>query len=35
MSTHAQEVITDVRGEHPRFVETLHRNSALSSSPMG
>ena len=25
MSTHAHEVITDVRGEYPRFLETLHR----------
>jgi len=29
MSTHAHEVITDVRGEYPRFLETLHRNLAL------
>ena len=29
MSTHAHEVITDVHGEYPRFLETLHRNLAL------
>ena len=29
MSTHAHEVITDVRGESPRFLETFHRNLAL------
>jgi len=29
MSTHAHEVITDVRGEYPRFLETFHRNLAL------
>jgi len=28
MSTHCHEVITDVRGEYPRFLETLHRNLA-------
>ena len=29
MSTHCHEVITDVRGEYPKFLETLHRNLAL------
>jgi putative transposase len=29
MSTRCHEVITDVRGEYPRFLETLHRNLAL------
>ena len=29
MSTHSHEVITDVRGEYPRFLQTLHRNLAL------
>jgi putative transposase len=29
MSTHCHEVITDVRGEYPNFLETLHRNLAL------
>lgn len=29
MSTHSHEVITDVRGEYPKFLETLHRNLAL------
>lgn len=29
MSTHAHEVITDVRGEYPKFLETFHRNLAL------
>jgi len=29
MSTHAHEVITDVRGVYPRFLETFHRNLAL------
>ena len=29
MSTHCHEVITDVRGEYPDFLETLHRNLAL------
>ena len=28
MSTHCHEVITDVRGEYPKFLETLHRNLA-------
>ena len=28
MSTHAHEVITDVRGVYPKFLETLHRNLA-------
>jgi putative transposase len=29
MSTHCHEVVTDVRGELPRFLETFHRNLAL------
>jgi len=29
ISTHCHEVITDVRGEYPDFLETLHRNLAL------
>ncbi len=29
MSTHSHEVITDVRGEYPKFLQTLHRNLAL------
>jgi putative transposase len=29
MSTHTHEVITDVRGEFPRFLQTFHRNLAL------
>ncbi|NOQ83758.1 MAG: hypothetical protein GQ551_07090 [Myxococcales bacterium] len=29
MSTHCHEVITDVRGQYPKFLETLHRNLAL------
>lgn len=29
MSTHSHEVITDVRGEFPRFLQTFHRNLAL------
>lgn len=29
MSTHSHEVITDVRGEYPRFLQTFHRNLAL------
>jgi len=29
MSTHSHEVITDVRGEYPKFLETFHRNLAL------
>ena len=29
MSTHAHEVITDVRGVYPKFLETFHRNLAL------
>jgi putative transposase len=28
MSTHCHEVVTDVRGEYPNFLETLHRNLA-------
>jgi hypothetical protein len=30
MSTHCHEVITDVRGEYPDFLGTLHRNLALA-----
>jgi putative transposase len=29
MSTHSHEVITDVRGEYPRFLHTFHRYLAL------
>jgi putative transposase len=29
MSTHSHEVITDVRGEYPRFLQTFHRLLAL------
>ncbi|MGB5366753.1 MAG: hypothetical protein WBM75_00015 [Polyangiales bacterium] len=29
MSTHCHEVITDVRGEYPRFLQTFHRHLAL------
>jgi len=29
MSTHTHEVITDVRGEYPKFFETFHRNLAM------
>jgi hypothetical protein len=29
MSTHSHEVITDVRGRYPLFLQTLHRNLAL------
>ena len=29
MSTHSHEVITDIRGEYPKFLQTLHRNLAL------
>jgi len=29
MSTHSHEVVTDVRGEYPKFLQTLHRNLAL------
>ncbi len=29
MSTHSHEVITDVRGEYPKFLHTLHRLIAL------
>ncbi|MDH3622226.1 MAG: transposase [Myxococcales bacterium] len=29
MSTHSHEVVTDVRGELPRFLQTFHRNLAL------
>ena len=34
MSTHAHEVITDVRGEYPRFLETFHRNLALCTKAL-
>lgn len=29
MSTHSHQVVTDVRGERPRFLQTFHRNLAL------
>jgi putative transposase len=29
MSTHSHEVITDVRGEYPKFLQTFHRYLAL------
>ena len=29
MSTHAHEVITDLRGVYPKFLETFHRNLAV------
>ena len=29
MWTHCHEVITDMRGEYPRFLQTLHRNLAF------
>ena len=29
MSTHCHEVITDVRGEYPKFLQTFHRHLAL------
>ena len=29
MSTHSHEVVTDVRGELPRFLQTFHRHLAL------
>jgi hypothetical protein len=29
MSTHSHEVITDVRGQYPRFLQTFHRYLAL------
>ncbi|MEM9194517.1 MAG: transposase [Myxococcota bacterium] len=31
MSTHSHEVVTDVRGELPRFLQTFHRLLALST----
>jgi len=34
MSTHAHEVITDVRGEYPRFLETFHRHLALCTKAL-
>jgi putative transposase len=34
MSTHAHEVITDVRGVYPRFLETFHRNLALCTKAL-
>ena len=34
MSTHAHEVITDVRGEYPKFLETFHRNLALCTKAL-
>jgi putative transposase len=34
MSTHAHEVITDVRGVYPKFLETLHRNLALCTKAL-
>lgn len=34
MSTHSHEVITDVRGEYPRFLQTLHRNLALCTKAL-
>ena len=34
MSTHAHEVITDVRGVYPKFLETLHRNLALCTKSL-
>ena len=29
MSTHSHEVITDVRGQYPKFLQTFHRYLAL------
>jgi hypothetical protein len=29
MSTHSHEVITDVRGEYPKFLQAFHRYLAL------
>lgn len=34
MSTHSHEVITDVRGEYPRFLETFHRNLAMCTKAL-
>ena len=34
MSTHAHEVITDVRGVYPHFLETFHRNLALCTKSL-
>ena len=34
MSTHAHEVITDVRGVYPKFLETFHRNLALCTKAL-
>ena len=34
MSTHAHEVITDVRGEYPKFLETFHRTLALCTKAL-
>ena len=34
MSTHAHEVITDVRGEYPKFLESFHRNLALCTKAL-
>jgi len=34
MSTHAHEVITDVRGEYPRFLENFHRTLALCTKAL-
>ncbi len=34
MSTHAHEVITDVRGVYPKFLQTFHRNLALCTKAL-
>ena len=34
MSTHAHEVITDVRGVYPKFLETFHRNLAVCTKAL-
>ena len=34
MSTHCHEVITDVRGEYPKFLQTLHRHLALCTKAL-
>ena len=34
MSTHAHEVITDVRGVYPKFLETFHRNLAVCTKSL-
>lgn len=34
MSTHSHEVVTDVRGELPRFLQTFHRLLALSTKAL-